>query len=133
MMIYIGQKTGMKGYMFMRSNNAIFMGATAVFDENLFSKCKDSQQTPRMTDYRMPEKPQTSKPDEIDSTSNHDAEVPSIPKKNPPRAAKDRQYHPNDNLPGEPHGEHEVPPRTPSPQPGPAVPPPLQRQRRVWP
>jgi hypothetical protein len=41
LMIFLGFKPGMKGFRFMRlPNNIIFMGATAIFDENLFPKCE---------------------------------------------------------------------------------------------
>jgi hypothetical protein len=40
LMTYLGVVAGIKGYHFMRPLGAIFMGATATFDEKLFPYCK---------------------------------------------------------------------------------------------
>src|SRR5258708_2358585 len=43
-MIYLGNKEGVKGFLFMRlPNNVLFTGATALFDEKLFLKCPDGK------------------------------------------------------------------------------------------
>src|SRR5258708_4006075 len=43
-MIYLGNKEGVKGFLFMRlPNNVLFTGGTALFDEKLFLKCPDGK------------------------------------------------------------------------------------------
>ena len=49
LMIFLGFEPGMKGFKFICiMSNTIFMGATAVFNQNYFLKCKD--QTIPMTE-----------------------------------------------------------------------------------
>src|ERR1700694_5278933 len=44
LMIFLGYKNGVKGYLFMRlPNNVLFTGATALFDEKLFPKCPEGR------------------------------------------------------------------------------------------
>ena len=47
LMVYLGITEGMKGYRFMHNGNVIFHAAQALFDEELFPKCKT--QTKRLT------------------------------------------------------------------------------------
>ena len=42
MMTFIGYQDGMKGYLFMQSNNSIFKATTALFDETLYPCCPES-------------------------------------------------------------------------------------------
>jgi hypothetical protein len=48
-MTYIGEEDGVKGYHFIRTSGAIFLGATATFDETIFPRCR-SASTPISTD-----------------------------------------------------------------------------------
>ena len=44
LMIFLGYKEGVKGFLFMRQpNNVLFTGATALFDEKLFLKCPEGK------------------------------------------------------------------------------------------
>jgi len=44
LMIFLGYKNGVKGYLFMCApNNVLFTGATALFDEKLFPKCPEGK------------------------------------------------------------------------------------------
>ena len=44
LMIYLGVAEGVKGHKFMRlPNNVIFIGVTAIFDEEMFPKCPDQR------------------------------------------------------------------------------------------
>ena len=46
LMTYIGVESGTKGFRFMRKSAAIFIGATATFDETLFPLCKHAGTPP---------------------------------------------------------------------------------------
>ena len=50
LMTYIGVQEGVKGYRFMRPNGAMFLGATATFDETFFPHCKGAV-TPLTTEF----------------------------------------------------------------------------------
>ena len=43
LMVYLGEVEGMKGYQFMCSSNVIFYAAQALFEEELFPRCKTQQ------------------------------------------------------------------------------------------
>ena len=78
LMIFLGFKPGMKGYRFMHlPNNVIFMGATALFDEKLFSKC-DKPSIPGLSDFPdiLPDESLNDhvSDDSSDSNSNHSEE-----------------------------------------------------------
>jgi hypothetical protein len=40
LMVFLGETEGMKGYQFMHSGNVIFHAAQALFDEELYPRCK---------------------------------------------------------------------------------------------
>ncbi|TRM57417.1 hypothetical protein BD626DRAFT_388346, partial [Schizophyllum amplum] len=41
-MTYLGNPDGVKGFLFMRKDNSLFTGAHALFDEEVFPRCPDS-------------------------------------------------------------------------------------------
>ena len=49
-MTYLGEIDGVKGYHFMCNSGAVFIGATATFDEMIFPHCKGTD-VPNTTDF----------------------------------------------------------------------------------
>ncbi|KAL1657516.1 hypothetical protein GGF50DRAFT_11566, partial [Schizophyllum commune] len=46
-MTYLGIPDGVKGYLFMRSNTSLFVATQAMFDEEVFPRCPDSDSNRR--------------------------------------------------------------------------------------
>jgi hypothetical protein len=62
LMTYLGEVEGMKGYRFMRSGNIVYYSAQALFDEELFPRCKTQ---PRRLTTRV-NKPRVVQPPPVD-------------------------------------------------------------------
>src|SRR5215469_13236194 len=71
LMVFIGFKIGTKGYRFMRSNNSIFIGHTAMFDETMFPRCPDNR-NPGFTEIGQDQNDQTDPHGDVDPPSNGD-------------------------------------------------------------
>lgn len=108
LIVYLGVANGIKGYKFMRlTNNTIFTGATALFDESMFPKCLDQKRQtftcigqdtiPRLEDNLSPPTPQE---DEVD-----DFTIPHTPP------------YPRTRRHDEPNNDHHSAPSTRSPSP----------------
>ena len=92
-MTYLGVEDGIKAYRFMRRNGAIFIGATALFDETMFPCCPGAK-TPAKTDLGdfPPE------PEDDDHSSGMDGDDSILPQNLPlPPSSEDD----DDDLPSE--------------------------------
>ena len=59
LMVYLGEHEGMKGYRFMRNGNILFYAAQALFDEEIFPRCKTTirRLTTRIEEPRIDQPP----------------------------------------------------------------------------
>jgi len=138
LMTYVGVAPGNeRNFLFMRSTNAVFTAAHAVFDEHHFPHCPKNRREPLENPFgRVNPKPTTNRPgnppDDIDSDDDveHDNGYPH------PQAQDDDSKHEDSEAPEE-EPIQPNPPRTPSSVPPPAPrtpsparnPPPLAPQR----
>ena len=86
LMTYLGMSDGVKGFLFMRSNTALFVGTQATFDEALFPRCPDStrrQHVPVGEDFPLrdddPADPQDPPQESGDMPSDDDEDFPPPP------------------------------------------------------
>src|SRR5580693_8563954 len=109
LMTYLGEVEGMKGYRFMRNGNILFYSAQALFDEELFPRCKTQPRrlTTRVNEPRAVQPPPT----------NEDA-LPGPP--GPPALPV-----PWDNFGNETHRPMRSSQRAPPPAPPPRAPAPI--------
>jgi len=117
LMIFLGYKDGVKGFLFMRlPNNVLFTGATALFDEKLFPKCPDGKVRGFIPVGEIP----SEDPNEVPISLDDDDDGPIPTASYPPIPIRD-ENHDHD-------GENDIPP--------PEVPdvpaePPLRRSGRT--
>ncbi|KAL1659524.1 hypothetical protein GGF50DRAFT_17748, partial [Schizophyllum commune] len=85
-MMYLGMSDGVKGFLFMRSNTALFVGTQATFDEALFPCCPDStrrQHVPVGENFPLrdddPADPQDPPQESGDMPSDDDEDFPPPP------------------------------------------------------
>ena len=128
-MIFLGYQTGIKGYRFMCiPNNIIFIGATALFDKQLFPKC-EKPSIPGLTDI----------PDILPAgQDDHDLEDPTTSNSNIPLEDNDDSLPPvepsspsmadHHELPYTPIEEENLSPQEPQLQ---LQPPTTQEQRTI--
>ena len=111
LMCYIDHSEGMKAYKFMRlHNNTIFIGTTAIFDEELFPKCSASHKKDQSgpVNWHRGDAPNGSTPDQPipmddDDEFEHCQPLP--------------HYHPRSNVHDDAAADQPLPELEPQPQP----------------
>jgi transposase InsO family protein len=99
LMIFLGYKEGVKGFLFMRlPNNVLFTGATALFDEKLFPKCPEGKLRGFIPVGEDPSEDPTEVPISLDDGDDG----PTWPAPNPPIPRRE-ENHDRD-------GDNEIPP-----------------------
>ncbi|KAL1684784.1 hypothetical protein GGG16DRAFT_67647 [Schizophyllum commune] len=81
-MMYLGMSDGVKGFLFMRSNTALFVGTQATFDEALFPRCPDStrrQHVPVGEDFPLRDDDPADPQELGDMPSDNDEDFPPPP------------------------------------------------------
>ena len=115
LMVFLGETEGMKGYHFMRSGNIIFHAAQALFDEELYPRCKTQ---PKHSTTRV-DKPRADQPPLNNEDAPAGAPASVVPWDNfgnemPPSMHPSQTTSP---APPAPAPKPQTPPRQPAQQP----------------
>lgn len=134
-MTYIGVEDGVKGYCFIRPSGAIFLVATATFDETLFPCCRGAS-TPGSTNFgNLPPQVQMEDHDHPNGTGNDgdDNDFYHQPPANPSSRSNDLPNHfdPDNQSEHSAHGDAaDAPPDSPPVSPQDFAP--RRKDQREW-